>query len=88
MARSRLETRNIATRSCRTSMRMEPEFWDAQREIGRREGLRSSELAERAMLAQSDGGRTSAVRVFVLAYFRRTSMASGTAAERPRASSD
>ena len=70
MAKTRLLTRNITIKSCRTSMRMEPEFWDALREIGRREGLPSSELADRAMLAHSGGGKTSAVRVFVLTYFR------------------
>jgi len=51
-------------------MRMEPEFWDALREIGSREGVRSSVLADRAILARVEGGRTSAVRVFVLTYFR------------------
>jgi predicted DNA-binding ribbon-helix-helix protein len=60
-------------------MRMEPEFWDALREIGVREVLRPVELADRAMLAHAEGGRTSAVRVFVMTHFRGTSATSKTA---------
>jgi predicted DNA-binding ribbon-helix-helix protein len=78
MATSRLLSRNIVVQSRRTTMRMEPEFWNALQEIGRRERLRLSELADRAMLAQPAGGCTSAVRVFVLAYFRGTATASET----------
>jgi predicted DNA-binding ribbon-helix-helix protein len=78
MATSRLLSRNIVVQSRRTTMRMEPEFWEALREIGLREGLRSSELADHAVLAQSEGGCTSAVRVFVLAYFRGTATKSET----------
>jgi predicted DNA-binding ribbon-helix-helix protein len=64
-------------------MRMEPEFWDALAEIGRRERLSSSDLADRAVLAHSEGGRTSAVRVFVLTYFRGTATGLKLTDERP-----
>lgn len=72
MAQSRLVNRNVVNGPARTSMRLEPELWDAFGEVCRREDIHSSELIRRAALAQPIGGRTSAVRVFVLEYFRNT----------------
>jgi predicted DNA-binding ribbon-helix-helix protein len=70
-AKSRLEIKNVGVGTNRTSMRLEPEVWDAIREICRREGVHSSELVNRAVLVHPNGGRTSAVRVFVVEYFRK-----------------
>ncbi|MGI4976341.1 MAG: ribbon-helix-helix domain-containing protein, partial [Janthinobacterium lividum] len=39
MGESRLVNRNINATAGRTSMRLEPEFWDALREICQRESL-------------------------------------------------
>ncbi len=51
-------------------MRLEPEIWEALGEICAREATPLGVLI-RAIEAQSQvGGRTSAVRVFVLRYFR------------------
>jgi predicted DNA-binding ribbon-helix-helix protein len=51
-------------------MRLEPEVWDALREICLREGLELRELIKQVELTAAPGGRTSAVRVYVLQYFR------------------
>ena len=69
MARSRLINRNVVAGRGRTSMRLEPELWDALREICQREGRDVSQLVRQAEATRS-GGRTSAVRVFLVEYFR------------------
>ena len=70
MARSRLVSRNVLAGPSRTSMRLEPEFWDALAEICRREGRDLHELIRDLDGRRERGGRTSAVRVFVVQYFR------------------
>ena len=70
MARSTLINRNIVAERGRTSMRLEPELWDALAEICRRERTTPSELCRRIERMGLKGGRTSAMRVFVLQYFR------------------
>lgn len=70
MAASRLVNRNITAGSGRTSMRLEPEIWDALREICLREGIELRDLIQRIEPGSGEGGRTSAVRVYVLQYFR------------------
>jgi predicted DNA-binding ribbon-helix-helix protein len=67
---SRLINRNVNAKSGRTSMRLEPEVWEALREICLREGCDLGELIQRVEDAEDEGGRTSAVRVHVLQYFR------------------
>jgi len=51
-------------------MRLEPELWDALIEICEREGQDMSTLVRQVEAAGHAGGRTSAVRVFILSYFR------------------
>lgn len=70
MAVSRLVNRNITAGSGRTSMRLEPEIWDALRDICLREGVELRDLIQRIEPSSGEGGRTSAVRVYVLEYFR------------------
>ncbi len=70
MVGSRLINRNVNATSGRTSMRLEPEVWDALREICLREGCDLGELIQRIEENGDEGGRTSAVRVHVLQYFR------------------
>jgi predicted DNA-binding ribbon-helix-helix protein len=67
---TRLLNKNITVEGGRTSMRLEPEFWEAIAELCRCEDIDIGEMVRRAVLAQPTGGRTSAVRVFVLGYFR------------------
>ena len=67
---SRLVNRNVIAGRGRTSMRLEPELWEALREICRREAIGLGDLVRRIEESREAGGRTSAVRVFALAYFR------------------
>ena len=69
VAESTLVNRNITASGKRTSMRLEPDLWDGLQEICRRERTDVSAQVRR-IHADSRGGRTSAVRVFVLRYFR------------------
>ena len=71
MRPSRLVNRNVVAERGRTSIRLEPELWDALQEICRREQIGLGELVRRAERTAGEvGGRTSAVRVFVITYFR------------------
>ena len=67
---SRLVNRNIIAVRGRSSMRLEPEIWDALQEICKRERVALGDLVQKVEGAQSEGGRTSAVRVFAFQYFR------------------
>jgi predicted DNA-binding ribbon-helix-helix protein len=51
-------------------MRLEPELWDALTEICTRETQSLPSLMRQIDAAGYAGSRTSAVRVFVLQYFR------------------
>jgi predicted DNA-binding ribbon-helix-helix protein len=51
-------------------MRLEPQFWDALREICQRESISLEELVSQAVRARRGGEREGAVRVFVVSYFR------------------
>lgn len=74
---SRLINRNVVARQGRTSMRLEPELWSALDEICRREGLTLAGLVQRTEATCHPGGRTSAVRVFALSYFRAAATEQG-----------
>jgi len=58
-------------------MRLEPETWDALGEICEREAIPLGELVRRAERAVGTGGRTSAVRVYALSYFREAATDDG-----------
>ena len=60
-------------------MRLEPELWDALVEICDREGQDMSTLVRRVEQAGHSGGRTSAVRVYVVSYFREAATEAGHA---------
>lgn len=75
MVSSRLVNRNVTASRGRTSMRLEPELWEALEEICQREGVTLADLVKRIEHAGHPGGRTSAVRVHVLNYFRRAAHA-------------
>lgn len=80
LSTSRLVNRNVISGSGRTSMRLEPELWDALVEICHREGRDVHALIREVDAARATGGRTSAVRVFVLDYFRAAATEPGHAA--------
>jgi predicted DNA-binding ribbon-helix-helix protein len=70
MSLSRLVNRNVVAERGRTSMRLEPELWDALGEICEREGQDMSTLVRRVEASGHAGGRTSAIRVYILNYYR------------------
>lgn len=70
MPGTRLVNRNVVAAGGRTSMRLEPELWDALVEICQREGRDMHDLIRAVDTARHAGGRTSAVRVFIVRYFR------------------
>lgn len=80
MTLSRLVNRNVVAGRGRTSMRLEPELWDALLEICEREAQDMSALVRRVEEAGHSGGRTSAVRVYILDYYRAAATEAGHAA--------
>jgi predicted DNA-binding ribbon-helix-helix protein len=74
---SRLVNRNVMAGRGRTSMRLEPELWDALRALCERENLSVGDVVRRIELEGHSGGRTSAVRVHVLNYFRSAATEDG-----------
>jgi len=58
-------------------MRLEPELWEALGEICTRERQDINHLVRQIEGIGHNGGRTSAVRVFVLQYFRAAANESG-----------
>lgn len=62
---------SLTLKGHRTSVTLEPEFWDAFREIAAKEGKPINALASEIDLKRgSDVGLASAIRVFVLARYR------------------
>jgi len=74
---SRLVSRNVMGDARRTSMRLEPELWDALEEMCQRERMAAREMVRRIGARAVPGGRTSAVRVELLAYFRAAATEQG-----------
>jgi predicted DNA-binding ribbon-helix-helix protein len=63
-------TRNVTIGGNRTSIRLEQQFWSGLEEIVTREGIPVNALVSRIRASQrSDGSLSSAVRVFIQAYF-------------------
>jgi predicted DNA-binding ribbon-helix-helix protein len=63
--------RNVRIQGQRTSMRLESRFWSALAEIAVSTGVTVPALCERILRSAHRGNRTSAIRVFVLEWFRR-----------------
>lgn len=63
--------RNVRIHGQRTSMRLEGRFWSALAEIAVSTGVSVPALCERILRSAHRGNRTSAIRVFVLEWFRQ-----------------
>ena len=64
--------RNVWIGKRRTSIRLEPEMWDALEEISAGTGRDINEICTEVREATpADQTLTSALRVFILSYFRR-----------------
>ena len=77
MAVSRLVNRNVIAARGRTSMRLEPELWEALQEICDREKVTLGHLIRDIEEKGHAGGRTSAVRVYIVQYFRQAATEDG-----------
>jgi len=68
---SRPVKHSLTLRGHRTSVSLEPDFWDAFREIAERRGMGINALAaEIDVTREADEGLATAIRLFVLRRFR------------------
>lgn len=69
-----LESRNVTVGNKRTSMRLEPQMWEAIETIASREGMTINSICTQIDRRRSKRslpvGLTSATRVFIISYFR------------------
>jgi predicted DNA-binding ribbon-helix-helix protein len=54
----------------RTSISLEAPFWEALREIAKLEKKSLAQLVQSVDVGRDDGGLSSAVRIWILNYFR------------------
>ena len=64
--------KNVVVNGRRTSMRLDKETWTALSDICRRENISLYKLCSLIDTAKGMAGLSSATRLFVLTYFRRT----------------
>lgn len=76
-ASGRLASRNVTVDGHRTSLRLEPETWAALDEICRLEETNVHVLCSLIERRRRGTSRTSAVRVFIVSYFRAASRGVG-----------
>ena len=68
---STLINKNVMVAGHRTSMRLEPEMWEALSDICQRENCTISDICTMVDERRGTSSFTSSVRVFILTYFRR-----------------
>lgn len=64
-----LVSRNIRLGDRRTSIKLEPAFWDALHRVARKEGVTVHEICEAVARRTNGYSLTGAVRVFLLSYY-------------------
>lgn len=74
-----LINRTVVVGGRRTSMRLEPEMWEAIRDICHREDMTISEFCSIVDQHRGKTGLTAATRVFLLLYFRNAASSDGVA---------
>jgi predicted DNA-binding ribbon-helix-helix protein len=72
---SRPVKRSFSIRGHRTSISLEAAFWDALREAAVREGITLAALVAKIDEGRGSAGLSSAVRIWILGYFREASAA-------------
>jgi len=72
-----LVSRNVTIDGHRTSLRMEQETWDALGEICLREGKSIHQICTMIEKQRRVSNRTSAVRAFIIGYYREASTDTG-----------
>ena len=75
---SRLVTRNVTINGHRTSLRLQTEIWDALGEICQRENMSLNDLCSLIDERCNGNSRTSAVRAFVVTYYRTANQSGQT----------
>lgn len=74
---SSLVRKNITLGDRRTSLRLEREFWNALDDLCRREQLTVQTVCTAIEAHRTSASRTSAVRSFIMAYFRHATHPQG-----------
>ncbi len=76
--KSTLVSRNITVLGRRTSVRLEPEMWNALREISCREECKTHDICSLIHLRKNPNtSLTAAIRVFLMLYYRASSTDDG-----------
>lgn len=77
--------RSIVVAGHKTSVSLEEAFWNGMKEISAQRSLTLSELVGEIDGARTQGNLSSAIRLFVLDYFRlRAALADGEIGKSPR----
>lgn len=74
---NQLLSRNVTIDGHRTSLRLEKVSWEALDDICRNEGLTIHELCSMVEPFRSGASRTSAIRAFIVSYYRTAAFESG-----------
>ena len=69
--KARMRTFNVRVSGHRTTVRMEPEIWDAFNEICQREDCTLDDICASLNKVRGRSSLASALRVFIVTYFRR-----------------
>jgi len=76
--RSSLLSKNITVRGHRTSIRLEPEMWNAIKDIALREGTTIHSICSLISIRKAaDTSLTAAIRVFLMLYYRAATTQEG-----------
>lgn len=70
-----LISKNVSIDGRRTSLRLEEDIWDALADICQREGMTVHQVCTQIDKRRGGSSRTSAVRAFIVAYFRSVAVA-------------
>jgi len=70
--KSPVERRSVVLGDHKTSVSLEQAFWTSMKEISRQRGKTLSELVSEIDRSRQQGNLSSAIRLFVLDYFRTT----------------
>ncbi len=66
-----LITKNIDVGYKRTSVRLEPELWEALKQIGKKENISQREIMNLVHTTKKENQTlTSAIRVFIMKYYK------------------
>ncbi|MDP1724633.1 MAG: ribbon-helix-helix domain-containing protein [Alphaproteobacteria bacterium] len=76
LARTTLISKNITVLGKRTSVRLEPAMWEALQEIAEKENASLNDICSHVHHNRLESSLTSALRVYILTYYRFPKMRS------------